>query len=269
MLNRLFTDPLQLGLAQALAAAIVAYAVVLVARGRQIHLEREAAIALVRGLVQIIAVGSVLVLLLQSSRWIGASLLGAMMLAAGVTSSKRAKGVPGSLQVSTVGIACGAGSVIAIMTWLGVIDTAITSLIPVGSMLIANAMNTNGLALNRFRSDVLAHVGEIETALALGADPRQSVAEYAQESFEASLIPAIDSLRSLGIVWIPGLMAGMLLSGSRPIYAAIYQFVVLAMIFGASGLTALVSTLLIRTHAFTSAEQLLLRPGAVAVRSKE
>jgi hypothetical protein len=34
-------------------------------------------------------------------------------------------------------------------------------------------------------------------------------------------------LRSLGIVWIPGLVAGMLLSGSRPVYAAIYQFVVL------------------------------------------
>src|SRR5712691_2106950 len=133
----------------------------------------------------------------------------------------RARGVPGSLRVSTVAITCGAGLVIAIMT-LGVIDTAITTLIPVGSMLIANAMNTNGLALNRFRSDVPAHIGEIETALALGADPRQSVAEYVQESFEASLIPAIDSLRSLGIVRIPGLMAGMLLSGSRPIYAAIY-----------------------------------------------
>jgi len=54
--------------------------------------------------------------------------------------------------------------------------------------------------------------------------------ERAQSSFEASLIPAIDSLRSLGIVWIPGLMAGMLLSGARLAYAAIYQFV-LAMIF--------------------------------------
>jgi putative ABC transport system permease protein len=87
------------------------------------------------------------------------------------------------------------------------------------------------------------------------------VAPYVQASFEASLIPAIDSLRSLGIVWIPGLMAGMLLSGSRPVYAAIYQFVVLAMILAASGLTSLVSTLLIRTHAFTTADQLLLRPG--------
>jgi putative ABC transport system permease protein len=147
------------------------------------------------------------------------------------------------------------------MAWLGVIDTAITSLVPVGSMLIANSMNTNGLALNRFRSDVLAHVGEVEAALALGADARNSVAPYVQASFEASLIPAIDSLRSLGIVWIPGLMAGMLLSGARPVYAAIYQFVVLAMIFAASGLTSLVSTLLIREGIFTAAQQLILQPG--------
>ncbi len=261
MLNRWFGNQLYLGLAQALAAGIVAYLVVLLARRRKIHLESEAAIALVRGLVQIIAVGSVLLLLLRAPRWTGAFLLIAMIVAAGATSAKRAKGVPGSFEISTYAIACGAGSVIALMTWLGVIDTAITTLIPVGSMLIANAMNTNGLALNRFRSDAVAHVGEIETALALGADPRQSVAPYVQASFEASLIPAIDSLRSLGIVWIPGLMAGMLLSGSRPIYAAIYQFVVLAMIFAASELTSLVSTMLIRTHAFTAAEQLLLRPG--------
>lgn len=261
MLSRLFTNQLQLGFAQAIAAAALAYGVVLVARARKIHLESEAAIALLRGLVQIIAVGSVLVIMLRAPRWTGAFLLAAMIIAAGATSAKRAKGVPGSFQVSTYSIACGAGSVIATMTFLGVIDTAITALIPVGSMLIANAMNTNGLALNRFRSDILAHTGEIETALALGADPRQSVAPYVQASFEASLIPAIDSLRSLGIVWIPGLMAGMLLSGARPVYAAIYQFVVLAMIFAASGLTSLVSTLLIRTHAFTPAEQLLLRPG--------
>jgi UDP-glucose/iron transport system permease protein len=268
MLSRLFTDPLQLGLAQALAAATVACAMVLLARRRQVHLEKEASIALVRGFVQIVAVGSVLVLLLNAPRWSAAFLLAGMMLAAGATSAKRARGIPGSFRVSTWAIMCGAGSVIAVMTWLGVIDTAITTLIPVGSMLIANAMNTNGLALNRFRADVLAHAGEIETALALGADARQSVGRYVQATFEASLIPAIDSLRSLGIVWIPGLMAGMLLSGARPVYAAIYQFVVLAMIFAASGLTSLVSTLLIRTHAFTAADQLSLRPGTAPVAAR-
>jgi putative ABC transport system permease protein len=148
--------------------------------------------------------------------------------------------------------------VVAIMTWAGVIDGAITSIVPVGSMIIANAMNTNALALERFRSEVESHIGEIESALALGAAPEVSVSSEVEKSFSASLIPALNNLRSLGLVWIPGLMAGMVLSGSSPLYAAIYQFVVIAMIFGSSGLTALISTSLIRQRIFTPAEQLAL-----------
>ncbi|MEJ2557647.1 MAG: ABC transporter permease, partial [Anaerolineae bacterium] len=91
--------------------------------------------------------------------------------------------------------------------------------------------------------------------------PKAIVAPYVQAAVHASLIPRIDSLRSLGIVWIPGLMAGMILAGSEPVYAAVYQFVVIAMIFAVSGLTSVTSTLLIRSHAFSPAEQLILRPG--------
>jgi len=261
VLRLFFHSQLQLGFAQALVAALAALTVILLARRRGVHLESETMIAMVRGLVQIVAVGSILVILLRAPRWTSGFLLAGMIAAAGATSARRAKGMPDAFRVSAWAIACGAGSIIALMTALGVIDTAITSLVPVGSMLIANAMNTNSLALNRFRSDVLAHRGEIETALALGADARHSVSSYVQAAFEASLIPAIDSLRSLGIVWIPGLMAGMLLSGARPVYAAIYQFVVLAMIFAASGLTSLISTMLIRSRVFSPAEQLLLQAG--------
>ena len=261
MLKHFFHGELQLGLAQAAVASLAALAMVLVARRRGIHLESDTLVALVRGLVQIVAVGSILLLLLGGPVWTSGLLLVIMIVAAGATSSRRAKGVPGAFQVSTWAIACGAGSVIALMTWLGVIDTAITSLVPVGSMLIANAMNTNALALNRFRADVLAHAGEIETALALGAEAGDSVSPYTQASLEASLIPAIDSLRSLGIVWIPGLMAGMLLSGARPVYAAVYQFVLMAMVFAASGFTSLISTLMIRGKVFSPAEQLMLQPG--------
>jgi putative ABC transport system permease protein len=57
-------------------------------------------------------------------------------------------------------------------------------------------------------------------------------------------------------------MAGMILAGTDPVYAAIYQFVVLAMIFAAAGLTSVVTTLLIRSRAFSPAQQLILRPGA-------
>lgn len=262
MLKSLFHGQLQLGLAQAAVAALAALAVVVAASRRGIHLEKDLTIAMARGLVQIVAVGSILLLLMRGPSWTSVFLLATMIVAAGATSAKRAKGMPGAFAVSTYAIACGAGSMIAIMTLLGVIDTPITALVPVGSMLIANAMNTNGLAMNRLRADVLAHVGEIETALALGADGKTSIAPYVQASFEASLIPAIDSLRSLGIVWIPGLMAGMLISGARPVYAAIYQFVLLAMIFASSGMTSLVSTLLVRVRMMSPAEQLLLRPGA-------
>src|SRR5215472_1133869 len=261
MLTLLFPTQPQLGYPQAAIAGVAALAVVLMAPTRKIHLEPEALVAMIRGIIQMVAVGSLLLWLLWGPGWTSIFLLAAMIVAAGATSARRAKGMPHAFLVSLWAIALGAESMIALMTWLGVIDTAITFLVPVGSMLIANAMNTNGLALNGFGSEVLAHVGEVGTALALGAAARDSVAPYVQASFVSSLIPAIDSLGSLGIVWIPGLMAGRLLSGSRPIYAAIYQFVGLAMIFAASGLTSLVSTLLIRTHAFTAADQLLLRPG--------
>lgn len=259
MLKTLFHSELALGLAQAAIAAVMALAVVLLARRRNIHLEADASIALLRGIVQIVVVGSILVLLLKAPRWSSVFLLAAMVLAAGSISAKRAKNIPGVMRVSTYSIAVGAGLVTAIMTWAGVIDTAVTSLIPVGSMIIANAMNTNGLALNRFRSEVLAHTGEIETALALGATPQATIGRYAENSIHSSLIPAIDNLRSLGIVWIPGLMTGMLLSGAKPLYAAIYQFVVIAMILASSGVTALLSTTMIQAQAFSPADQLLLK----------
>jgi putative ABC transport system permease protein len=247
-------------LIQAAIAAAAGLAVTLLARRQGIRLTGDVATAMSRGILQIAAVGSILVFVLKGPLWLAAIALVAMIAAAAATSARRARGLQGALRVSAIALACGPGAMIALMTWWGVIDRDLATLIPVGSMLIANAMNTNGLALNRFRGDILAHVGEIETALALGADTRVSAHPYVTSAVEASLIPSIDSLRSLGIVWIPGLMAGMVLSGQSPISAALYQFVVLAMIFASSAMTALVSTALIRDRVFTPADQLLLRP---------
>ncbi len=266
MLNTIFRDPLQLSVAQAVAAAAAAVAVALLARRRRIHVERDLAFALVRGFAQITVVGSVLLLMLQGPRLLGVLALAAMIVAAAATSARRAKRIPAAFRVSLLAIATGSGSVIALMTALGVIDTAVTNLVPIGSMLVANAMNANGLALERFRSEVASHARHVEAALALGAAPEVSVAPFVQSSFHASLIPALDSLRTLGIVWIPGLMTGMVLAGTPPVRAAIYQFVTIAMIFASSGLTCLVGTTLIRARAFSPAEQLVLRPGAAAQR---
>src|SRR5262245_31583051 len=124
MLKLIFTSQISLGLAQAGVAALLALLVVLLAGRRGIHLETETIVAMVRGLAQILAVGSILLLLLKSPRWTSAILLVAMMVAAGATSARRAKDIPGVLRVSTLAIAAGAGFVIALMTLLGVIDSA-------------------------------------------------------------------------------------------------------------------------------------------------
>ncbi len=251
-------DKLQLGLAQAVLTVLLVLGVVLVARRRAIRLERETVSALVRGFIQIVAVGSILVIVFRGPSWIGAVVLLLMTLAAAATAARRASGVPGAFGIAFYGIATGAGVVIALMTLLGAIDPRLASLIPVGSMVIASAMNSNALALERFRAEIGAHVGHIEAGLALGVAPATVVAPYVEAAVRAALIPRIDTLRALGIVWIPGLMAGMLLAGSDPVYAAIYQFVVVGMIFAAAGLASLVSALLIRGRAFSKADQLVL-----------
>lgn len=142
------------------------------------------------------------------------------------------------------------------MTAAGVIGRSAASLVPIGSMLIANTMNANALAMDRLRAELESHIGEIETSLALGATAGDSAGPYLRGALRAALIPAIDNIRSLGIVWIPGVMAGMILSGSTPLYSSIYQFVVLAMIFGSSGLTCLFGAHLMQRRAFTAAAQL-------------
>lgn len=264
MLNGIDTRQVGLGLLQAAIACAAAIAVAFAAKSRGIDLLKETFVSLGRGISQIIAVGLVLVVLLRGPWWTSPILLAFMIAAAAKTSVRRAKTFPGVLRLSLYSIAIGAGGVTALMTVFGVIDRTVASMIPVGSMLIANAMNANALALDRFRSDVEAHIGEIETGLALGAAPAVTIAPYVQSALRASLIPSVNNLRSLGIVWIPGIMAGMILSHTPALYAAIYQFVVLAMIFASSGLTCLISTRLMTAHAFSKTEQLLLTAAAAS-----
>jgi len=259
MLSNWIHDRLALGLAQSAVAASAALAVTLAARRRGIRMMGDTTVALARGIVQIVAVGLVLAALMRGPRWTSPVLLAVMVLAAAQTSVARLKGMPGAFRAALWSLLLGSGSVIALMVLAGVIETSVSALIPVGSMIIANAMNSNALALERFRSDVAAHTGEIESALALGAAPEATVAPYAQNSLAAGLIPSVNNLRSLGIVWIPGLMAGMVLTGARPLEASIYQFVVLAAILASSGMTALISTRLMARRAFSAAEQLTLR----------
>lgn len=249
---------MMLAMAQTGEAIALCVGLVALCRWCAVHVEREAAISIARGLAQMVFIGILLALLLRGSLATGLLILLSMTAAAAVTASRQVKCTKGSILLAFAAIGVGSGVVIAAMIAVGTLQTSITMLVPVGSMIIANAMNACAQAAERFRADVTAHAGHIEAGLALGADPAVTVAPYVQKAVYASLLPRLDMLKSLGLVWIPGVMAGMMVSGSDPVYAGIYQFVIVAMILTASGIAGLGITLLLRQRIFSPAAQLQL-----------
>lgn len=256
----LFAPQVLTGLIQVAAASALVLIIILIATWQRVNISKETLISMVRGFVQILIVGIILVLIINASIIFGYLVLMLMIVFAAVLSYKRGKGLPGAFNISLLSIGLGSGITIIIMALVGVIEPKISNLIPVGSMIVSSSMRTNSLALNRFRAEIEAHVGQIEAGLALGAPPSTVIESYVNNTVYAAIIPAVDTLRSLGIVFIPGLASGMLLAGANPIYAAEYQFAAIAMLFAASTLTGIVSGLLLRATIFTPAEQLTLRP---------
>jgi putative ABC transport system permease protein len=261
-------DDVLTGLAQAGGAIALCAAVVALCRWQSVHVEREAVVSMARGLVQMVLVGLVLALLLHGRLLIGCLILFMMAIAAAMTAAQRLKGMAGALPLCFWSIAAGAGTVIAVMLATRSLQPDISMLVPVGSMIIANAMNACAQAIERLRAEILAHVGQIEAGLSLGAEPAVTVAPYLQSAVYASLLPRLDMMKSLGLVWIPGVMAGMVVSGISPVYAGIYQFIIVAMILAASGITGLVATVLMRSRAFSAAAQLTIRSAETTASSR-
>lgn len=94
-------------------------------------------------------------------------------------------------------------------------------IVPLAGMLYANCMNAVSLVAERFEKESLAH--DYEKARAI--------------SFKASLIPQINSFLAVGLVSLPGMMTGQILSGVDPIVAVRYQIMVMLMIIGSSGIS--------------------------------
>ena len=105
--------------------------------------------------------------------------------------------------------------------------------IPIAGMIFANSMNTVSLAAERFESDFKQENDYIKAR---------------RIALDASLIPQINSLFAVGLVALPGMMTGQILSGVDPIIAVRYQIMVMWMTFGSGGLASvLYLTLRMRT----------------------
>ena len=95
--------------------------------------------------------------------------------------------------------------------------------IPLAGMIFAGAMNTVSLAAERYQSEY---------------DRGTPYLDARRIALQASLIPITNSLFAVGVVSLPGMMTGQILSGVSPLVAAKYQIVVMTMLFGASGISA-------------------------------
>ena len=95
--------------------------------------------------------------------------------------------------------------------------------VPLAGMIFAGAMNTVSLAAERLQAET---------------DKGTPYLEARRTAFQTSLIPIINSLFAVGVVSLPGMMTGQILSGVAPPVAAKYQIVVMTMLFGASGISA-------------------------------
>ena len=95
--------------------------------------------------------------------------------------------------------------------------------VPLAGMIFANTMNTVSLAAERFES-------ERERSVDFAAARRTAL--------DAALIPQINGLLAVGLVSLPGMMTGQILSGIEPLVAVRYQIMVMCMVFGSGGLGA-------------------------------
>lgn len=225
---------------------------------KRIGIAKEYTIALVRGGVQLFLTAGILYLLFEFEWWYYPIwfMLIAMILMGGYTSAKRASKMPGAYKVTTPSILIG-GTIVLLILWItGAMPSEPQFIIPLSGMVFGNSMTICSLALNRLIREFETNRPALETMLSLGATPKEAMEEFARMSVKAALIPNIDSLKTLGIIFIPGAMAGLLIAGTNPILAAEYQIIVFLMILCGGLITSLLAVYLARGMLFTKAYQI-------------
>ena len=224
-------------------------------------LERDIAVGTVRTFVQLLTVGFVLQRLFDASRWYWVvAALAAMTTVAGYNAMKRQSGAKqGLFAVMTAAIAAGGG--IALMLVIGVVLRVRPwyqpqYVIPIAGMIIGNSMTGAALVVNRFHSELTLRRSEVEASLALGATSREAAAGALRESLRAAMMPTINSMMTVGLVQLPGMMTGQIISGVSPLDAVRYQVVVMLMIAAATAVTAMTAAFGTLGVFFTPAQQL-------------
>jgi len=192
--------------------------------------------ALFRMLIQLILIGYVLTYIFESkSPYLVVFILSVMLIAASMISLRPVQKRQKSLYLyAFISIAIGGIFTLIIVT-TGVLDLSFwfepRILVPLAGMIFANSMNAVSIAAERFESEMSRQVGY--------TDARAT-------SYKAALIPIINALFAVGLVSLPGMMTGQILSGIDPLIAVRYQMMVMLMILGSAGISVAVYLLFLK-----------------------
>ncbi len=189
---------------------------------------KEVAYASARMALQLLLIGYVLSFIFANeSLWLGAFILLFMISLASLIALRNFKDKSlKSYALLFAAIALGGSFNLAIVVILVLdLDTLYRPevLIPLAGMIYANAMNAVALCAERFENEIIAN----------------SYVCARKSAFKASMIPQINALLAVGLVSLPGMMTGQILSGVDPLIAVRYQMVVMAMVLGSAGISTI------------------------------
>lgn len=250
-------DSMDLALALGMMAIVIG-----LSAWQRLGLELSLAIATGRTVLQLLVVGYILAFIFAlDNPWAVLAVLAVMLTIAAVVARNRiSKKIPqvlplvwGSILVST--------ALTLSYTNLLVIQPARwyepQYLIPLAGIVLGNAMNGAAIAGERLVSTINSSHLEIETHLSLGATVGQAVAQYRKDAIKAGLIPTLNQMMVVGIVTLPGIITGQLLSGVEPLDAASYQILIMFMLAFANLVTTLLVTQGLCRQFFNQAAQLI------------
>ena len=189
---------------------------------------QSAIYAVSRMLVQLLMIGYFLTYIFDSNNvWIVLAVLSVMVFVASWIALRTVKNKQLLLySKALVSLIVGGGTTLILITQV-VLDLTPwywpNYFIPLAGMIFANGMNSVSLAADRLTAEISRDV-EYEQARNI--------------AFRASLIPITNSLFAVGLVSIPGMMTGQILSGVSPLIAARYQIMVMCMVFSAAGISS-------------------------------
>ncbi|MEZ6069762.1 MAG: iron export ABC transporter permease subunit FetB [Pirellulales bacterium] len=131
--------------------------------------------------------------------------------------------------------------------------------IPILGMILGNSLNGVTICLERLGGDLLNNRDRVETLLSLGATRWEAARETVATAVRAGMIPIINAMSIAGVVSLPGMMTGQLLSGVEPVEAVKYQIAIFFLIAAAIGLGTTAAALLAYSRLFNTRHQFLHR----------